>query len=74
MKYTVAVHNAGEFFEDGVGDENFVMVVSNKAGRKWFSNSASACPGNVAEEAMVIEEMINDGVKVIKGAWTEVHA
>ena len=68
-KFEVSVKNAAEFH--GNCDESFVITIENRAGRKWFSNTIHSCPGNAAESALVLSEMINDGFKLNNKEWTE---
>jgi len=69
QKFTVVV----EAFLTGLdgNPEGFVEVIYNRAGRKWVSNDVEACPGDAAEHAMVLEEMLNGGVKINPNHWTE---
>jgi len=70
--FKVTVEYAGRYIPEA--DEHFVVVITNRAGRKWHSNYAHGCPGNAGESAMVLEEYINDGNKINKDDWTEVAA
>lgn len=63
QKFTVTITTPEKY--DG---ELAQIVVTNRAGRRWISKEAQDI-GNAAEEAMVIEEMINDGIKLNKEAW-----
>jgi hypothetical protein len=49
----------------------FTLQIKNRAGRCWVSNIVSACPGNCAEDAMVIEECLILGTKLTASQWTE---
>lgn len=52
----------------------FTIKVTNRAGRAWVSKDSTGDLGNVGEEAMIIEEMINGGEKLNKAYWREVGA
>jgi hypothetical protein len=69
-KFKVTVENAAKYY-DGEGDESFVLVVTNRHNRAWFYNYAEGCPGNAAESAMVLQEMLDNGEKLNKENWTE---
>lgn len=49
--------------------ETFRMRVENRAGRAWISKSQEMEPGNLAESAMVLEEMICGGRKLNPDCW-----
>ena len=68
--FTVTSEFAAPYIPEA--DEHFVVVIKNKAGRKWVSNHAHGCPGNAGESAMATEEFINDGGRLNKKDWTEV--
>ena len=52
------------------GEYAYIIVEAVRTGRRWISKDLMDT-GNAAEEAMIIEEMINDGVKLHKHAWHE---
>jgi len=71
LKFKVIVRPAQEIFEDADADM-FATVVQNRKGRQWAAKALWGCPGNAAENAMVLQEMLNDGVKLEKDSWTEI--
>jgi hypothetical protein len=71
MKFTVKVLNAQEVVADAQ-DGFFATVVENRKGRRWVAKGLWDCPGNAAENAMVLEEMLNDGVKLNREHWDEI--
>ena len=66
MKFTVKI-STPEAYD---GEMAHIIVTATKSGRRWISKEVQDT-GNAAEEAMVIEEMINDGVKLLPHAWLE---
>jgi hypothetical protein len=70
MKFTVKVLNAQEVIDDAQ-DGFFATIVENRKGRRWVSKSLWGCPGNAAENAMVLEEFLNSGGKLDREAWVE---
>jgi hypothetical protein len=65
-KFTVTISTPEKF--DG---EYAYVIVSNKIGRRWITKNYAEY-GNACENAMIIEEMINGGEKLIKGDWNEI--
>jgi pyrroloquinoline quinone (PQQ) biosynthesis protein C len=53
--------------------DKFFMVIENRAGRKWVSKHGEYDLGNAGESAMIVEEIINGGVKLNMNNWTEVQ-
>jgi len=71
MKFKVYVTSATQF--DPEADEFVAIVVENMKGRKWVSNHfhrADDCSAH--ENAMVTEEYLNDGGKLVRENWKEV--
>ena len=48
----------------------FAIQIENRAGRRWISNGVHGCPGNAAEDAMIIEECIINETLCPAG-WTQ---
>lgn len=58
-KFTVRV-----WADPALDGEAFRIIIRNRKGREWISKDADCDLGNISEEAMVLEEVINDGVKL----------
>ncbi len=50
------------------------LNIRNKAGREWRNTEVQGCPGNCAEDAMLLEEYLSDGPGKLSNPdnWVEV--
>lgn len=59
-----------EEIDDGLA-QGWKIAITNGRGRRWYQKGIEGCPGNAAEHAAILQEVLDDGNTLDPSYWEE---